>query len=272
MGIGAWCYIALIIISILAVCLAYWKYPNRLLIMHYFVISGAVLFFDYIIYAWGNAYTYYPRIIEGKYDTHIGALVNAQIIPAFAILYIAYQRKWKWSVALACFFTGIEFIFRYLEIFKGHWWKEWFTFVLLVPFFPVMKAWWSGMVQVPKKWLSVLSIVSAFYTIFAQLNVILYGVLKLRTFHVKWIEQLAGESTTITTPIGILFGMIVSFIVIFEARNFWFLLSSILFLIFDALLKSVGIVHTDHIILESILSFCTFLMPMLFVKYFSTNR
>jgi len=271
-GVGAWSYISLIIISILVVCLGYWKYTNRLLLIQYFAISGAVLFFDYIIYSWGNAYTYYPKIIGGKYDTHIGALINAQIIPSFAILYIAFQLKVYWSIVLACFFTGIEFIFRYLEIFKGHWWKEWYTFVLLVPFFPFMNAWWKKMKKGPKKWLSIVTLVSVFYTIFAQLNVILYGVLKLRTIHVEWIEQLARESTTITSPIGILFGMIVSILIIFEARNFWYFLSSILFLIFDASLKSVGIVHTDHIILESILSFSTFLIPMLFVKYFSTDR
>ncbi len=252
--------------------LAYWKNPNKLLLLHYFAVSGAVLFFDYIVYSWGNAYTYYPGIIKGKYDTHIGALINAQIIPSFSILYIAFQCKWYWSVVLAAFFTGIEFLFRYLEIFKGHWWKEWFTFVLLVPFFPMMKTWWGKLEQRPKKLLSFLTLVSAFYTIFTQLNVILYAVLKLRTIHVEWITQLTRQSTTITSPIGILFGMIVSILIIFEAHNFWYFLSSISFLIFDASLKSVGIVQTDHIILESILSFSTFLIPMLFVKYFSTNR
>ncbi|MGG3564916.1 hypothetical protein ABES03_25280 [Neobacillus rhizosphaerae] len=265
-------YISLFILSIVALSLGYWKYRNRLLFVHYFAVSGWILFFDYLIYAWGKAYKYYPNVIKGEFDTHMGALANAQILPAFAILYIAFQCKWYWGFVFAGFFTGIEYLFRHWEIFKNHWWRDWFTFVLLVPFFPFCKLWWKGLAWNPKKWLSFLSILSVFYVLYTQLNVLLYGVLKLRTIHVEWIERLNRHSTTImNSPTGLLFGTIVTFLTISRARSFWYFLSILAFLAFDGCLKFAGIVRTDHIVLDSILSFCTFLIPLLIVKYISNK-
>jgi hypothetical protein len=270
-GVGAWSYLILIILSILVLGAGYWKCRKKLLFVHYFAVSGFILFFDYIIYAWGKAYTYHPNIIEGKFDTHIGALVNAQILPAFAVLYIAFQCKWYWGVAFAGLFTGIELLFRHWGIFKGHWWQPWITFVLLTPFFPFAKYWWNRLKQIPEKKLVFFTLLSVYYVIFTQLNVFLYGVLKLRTIHVEWIERLHRESTTINSPTGILFGTIVTFLIMINARRYWFYLSMIAYLSFDLTLKYVEIIRTEKMVLDTILSFITFLIPMLVVKYMSKH-
>ncbi|MEH7302045.1 hypothetical protein [Neobacillus drentensis] len=272
MSVGPWSYISLFILSIVALSLSYWKYRNRLLFVQYFAVSGWILFFDYLIYAWGKAYKYYPKIIKGEFDTHMGALANAQILPAFAILYIAFQCKWYWGFIFAGFFTGIEYLFRHLGVFKANWWEDWYTFVLLVPFFPFCKFWWKGLAWNSKKWIFFFSLLSVFYVIYTQLNVLLYGVLRLRTIHVEWIERLNRHSTTImNSPTGLLFGTIVTFLIISRARSFWYFLTILAFLAFDGCLKVAGIVRTDHIILDSLLSFCTFLIPLLTVKYISNK-
>lgn len=271
LDVGPLSYISLIILSVVALSLGYWKYRNRLLFVHYFAVSGWILFFDYLIYTWGKAYRYYPKIIKGEFDSHMGALANAQILPSFAILYIAFQCKWYWSIIFAGFFTGIEYLFKHLGIFKANWWEEWYTFLLLAPFFSFCKLWWRKFAWNPKKWIVFFSILSVFYVLYTQLNVFLYGVLKIRTIHVEWIERLNRESTTINSPTGLLFGTIVTFLFISRAPGFWYFLSILAFLAFDVCLKFAGIVRSDNIVLDSILSFCTFLIPLLIVKFISNK-
>jgi hypothetical protein len=264
---GAWAYLSLIILSIAAISLGYWKYRNRLLFVHYLAVSGAILFFDYLICVWGKAYKYYPGVIDGKYDPHIGALVNAQVLPSFAILYIAFNCKWYWSIIFSAFFTGIELLFKQLGVYKGFWWQECFTFVLLITFFPIAKLWWRWLTRNPPKWLSFLSILAIFYVIFIQLNVLLYGVLQLRTIHVEWIERLNRDGTTINSPISILFGSALTFLILKNAPASKCFLLVVTYLILDILLKAIGVVKTEQMVFDTIFSLLTFLIPISFTKY-----
>lgn len=153
----------------------------------------------------------------------------------------------------------------HLEIFKTYWWEPWFTFILLSPFFSFAKHWWNLLKQSPKKWLSFISLLLIYYVIFIQLMVIIYGVFKLRKFHVEWIEQLNLMSTVINSPIGILFGTIATTLVIVNASRFWYVLAMITYLTFEFTLKYMGVIHTDKFVLDTILSFLTFLISIVVI-------
>jgi hypothetical protein len=271
LGVGAWSYITLIVLSFVGLSVGYWKYRNKLLFVHYLAVSGWILFFDYLIYALGKAYTYRPNLIQGKFDTHIGALANAQIIPAFGILYIAFQCKWYWGMIFAGFLTGIELLFSHWGIFKSHWWRHWMTFVFLAPFFPFSNYWWQRQKQKPNKGLFFFYVLLVFYVLFTQLNIFLYGIVKMRTIHAEWMERLNRDSSSINSPAGVFFGTIVTFLIMVRAHRFWYVLAMAAYLTYDLTLKYIGVVHTNKMVLDTVLSLVTFLIPMLVVKYIS-NR
>jgi hypothetical protein len=74
-SIGGWAYLSLLLLALVVLDIGYRKYRSPFLFVLYLAVSGAILFFDYLIYVWGKAYKYHPGFIEGKYDTHIGDLL-----------------------------------------------------------------------------------------------------------------------------------------------------------------------------------------------------
>lgn len=101
-------YSTLLGLAIIGLAVAFLKYRSRKVFLYYFTFSGLTLFFDFIIYVIGKAYKYHPGIISGKYDTHLGALINAQIVPSTAVLFYVFNGSWLTSVLLALMFAGIE--------------------------------------------------------------------------------------------------------------------------------------------------------------------
>jgi hypothetical protein len=271
-SIGFWSYLGLTILGFIALGAAYWKTKARRLFILYFAVSGLTYFFDYIIYVWGKAYIYHPGIIEGRFDSHIGGIINGHILPSFAVLYVAFQFKWHWSIALAAFFTCIEVLFKAWGIYESNWWNHWYTFSILIFYFPLVNIWWRQFTRNPHKILFLVSLFFIYYSIFIPLNIGLYGMLQLRTLHVDWLERLHIDSTAFTTFTASMFGSILAYVTIRNDRMLWYFLVMIGFIVYDILLKFTGIVETDHIITDSILSLCTFIVPMFIVKYAGTNN
>jgi hypothetical protein len=179
LGVGTWGYSLLIIGGFLALLISFWKLRSLYLLVFYFAVTGLTYFFDYLVYVWGKAYTYHPGFIEGKYDTHLGSMVNAHILPAFAVLYVALRWRPYWSVMLAMVFTGVELFFSKLGIFTTFWWSAWITFFTLIFYFPACKLWWQKISASHGNWISFVNIFWSFYGIFIPLNIVLYGVLRL---------------------------------------------------------------------------------------------
>ncbi|MGG3467924.1 hypothetical protein ABES02_10645 [Neobacillus pocheonensis] len=267
MSIGIVSYLALLLLAIFAAGTAYWKCRNPRLFILFFAVSGLTMFFDYLIYVWGKAYTYHPDITDGKYDTHLGAIVNGLILPAFAVLYVAFNGKWYGSVLLAGFFSGIEFLFKEWGVYKSNWWKIWYTFSLLIFYFPIIKIWWGRVTNSPGKWLSYWTLFSFFFVLYVQLNILIYGLLELKTFHVEWIEHLHRDSAALNSINALLFSSILAFLCILHARQFWYYLMLCVYIIYYFILKNLGIIQTDHLFLDFIFSFIAFLIPLVAVKY-----
>lgn len=265
-GIETWSYLFLLLLSLLIISIAYGRYSNHLLIALYFAVSGITLFFDYIIYVWGFAYIYHPEFIDGKYDTHLGALVNAQILPSFALLYIALQCRWYWSVLLAAFFAGVEVFFTKVGAFETKWWSVWYTFSILIFYFPIIQIWWKRLSRGPGKLLSYATLVAVSYCVHIQLLVFLYGVIESRTYHVGWIEQFGRDSNSLSTVIAISVGILLAALRVSKARTGWYVLLLGGFIVFDLLLKYFGIVAATNVWLDSFLFVLACTITMIFVR------
>ncbi|MEH7332880.1 hypothetical protein V7161_09600 [Neobacillus drentensis] len=269
MSIGMWSYFTLLILTIFAVGSAYWKSRSPLIFILFFAVSGVTMFFDYLIYVWGKAYIYHPGIVNNRYDTHLGAIVNGLILPAFALLYSARNGKWYWSIILAGFFAGVEWLFTKWGVYKPNWWKIGYTFSILIFYFPVIKVWWRRLTNAPGKWLTYGTLFSLCIAIYVQLNILLYGLLRTKTFHVEWIEQLNRDSAAVNSINAIIFSSILALIGMVNARQIWNFVMMAVFIVYYFVLKNTGIIQTNHLVFDFILSFLAFFIPLVFVRYAS---
>ncbi|MCC3359200.1 hypothetical protein [Bacillus sp. REN16] len=264
MSLGEWAYLILFLIGLFILGIACWKSKSFEIIILYFTVAGVTLLFDYFIYLWGNAYVYQLNVLHHEADSHLGAMVNGLLLPAFAALFVVMRRKWYWSIPLALFFTLIELIFSKWGIFKTNWWSPWYTVAGLFIYFPVARLWWN---HLEKKSIHFGTLLLSFYGIFIPLHFLLHAVLKMRTYHVEWIEQLHRGSSAITTFTGLIFAIVLAYLSISKARNGWFLFIAVSYIAYDMVLKYVDVVKAEHTVLDSVLSFLTFFLAYLFVRY-----
>lgn len=266
MGVGAWAYTLLILIGGFALLISYQKMRTWYVLGFYFAVSGLTLFFDYLVYVWGKGYKYHPGFIDGNYDSHLGALANGCVLPAFAILYIALGLRWSWSVAMAVVFSAIEWLFTDWGIFKTTWWNPWITFVTLSFYFPACKLWWQRMTKTQHKWLTFFSLLTIFYGVFIPLNVFLYGILEIRSFHIEWIERLHRDGSAINTLTALVFGSMSAWFRTMEVEQMWYFLLTGLFIVYDLSLKYGDIVRTDRPGWDTALSFGTYFFSVMVVR------
>ncbi|WP_223592140.1 hypothetical protein [Neobacillus bataviensis] len=271
MSIGIWSYFTLLLLTIFAVGSAYYKSRNSLIFILFFAVSGVTMFFDYLIYVWGKAYTYHSGIVNNRYDTHLGAIVNGLVLSSFAVLYSARNGKWYWSIILAGLFAGIELLFTEWGVYKPNWWKIGYTFSILIFYFPVIKVWWGRLNNTPGKWLTYGTLFSLYFAIYVQLNILLYGLLQTKTFHVEWVERLNRDSAAINSINALVFSLMLALIGIMNARQFWNFIMMAVFIVYYFVLKTSGIIQTDHLVMDFILSFLAFFIPLVFVRYASSK-
>ncbi|WP_139489355.1 hypothetical protein [Brevibacillus dissolubilis] len=237
------------------------------MLVFFIAVSGVTLFFDYMIYVWGEAYQYDPGIIKGKYDSHIGAIVNGLVLPGAALLYIVYRGKWVWSVVLAACFAGIEVFFISTDIYRPMWWRPWYTFPILIFYFPVVRHWWERLGRSPEKWVMFGTLLSVFYGVFVPLNIGLYGVLQIRSFHVHWIEQMGRDSSAFNTLTALFFGVILAGIGTFRLSKLWSYFAVGWFIAYNRFLIYIGIVRTENLLMDFVLSMIIFFLAMFCVRY-----
>ncbi|MEH7225633.1 hypothetical protein V7112_17630 [Bacillus sp. JJ1566] len=262
--LGVCAYLILFLIGLVILGIAFWKSKSFRIFILYFTVAGVTLLFDYFVYLWGKAYVYKIDLLHDELDSHLGAMVNGLALPSFAALFVVMRCRWYWSIPLALFFTLIELIFSKWGIFKTYWWNPWYTVIGLFIYFPIARLWW---IHVKRKWIHFGTLLLSFYGIFIPLHFLLHAVLKMRTYHVEWIEHLHRGSSAITTITGLSFALVLAYLSIVHARKGWFVFVVICYIVYDIVLKYSGIVKAEHTVLDSVLSFFTFFLGYLFVRY-----
>ncbi|MFC0558944.1 hypothetical protein [Halalkalibacter alkalisediminis] len=111
---------------------------------------GIAYIFDYVIIAIFGGYTYKPNIFKKKpLDKYLGSLFSQGVYVPFTALFItAFQLGWKVKILFGLYFSIIENLFLRLNIYKHHWWRTIYTFVLIVLSFKGNDIWYE---QLKKK-------------------------------------------------------------------------------------------------------------------------
>ncbi|MEH7385139.1 hypothetical protein V7147_06945 [Bacillus sp. JJ1521] len=262
--LGVSAYLILFLLGLIILGIAIWKTKSFRIFIMYFTVTGVTLLFDYFIYVWAKAYVYKIDVLTNELDSHLGAMVNGLVLPAFAALFVILRCRWYWSIPLALFFALIELLFTKWGIFTANWWNPWYTVAGLIIYFPVARIWW---IHVKKKWIHFGTLLLSFYGIFIPLHFLLHAVFNMRSYHVEWIEQLHRGSSAITSITGLFFAIVLAYLSIVRAKNGWFYFIIVCYIAYDIILKYVGVVKTEHTVFDSVLSFFTFFLGYLFVRY-----
>lgn len=140
-------YYALIIISLvlLAGSLIY-RRDWRLLVLQV-NIAGIIHPFEITVLVLMNGYCYLPGILsDSKLDNYLGSYVsNSFIVPASAVIINAFSLSWGPALTIATIFTGVDWYFTTLGIYKHFWWKSIYTGIGLSILYALSRRIWSGL-------------------------------------------------------------------------------------------------------------------------------
>jgi hypothetical protein len=104
---------------------------------------GFAYLFEYFVLNIFKAYTYKPKVIKNSYhDNILGAILSQAIfVPFTAVLLTSQKIGWIGKVLGGGYFSLVEILFIRLKVYKHHWWKTIFTFLLIPIYFKLSDIW-----------------------------------------------------------------------------------------------------------------------------------
>lgn len=104
---------------------------------------GFSYLFEYFVLNIFKAYTYKPKIMKNSYHDNIfGAILSQAIFVPFTAVFLTSQKiGWIGKGLTGGYFSLVELIFLRLGIYKHHWWKTVYTFMLIPLYFKWSDIW-----------------------------------------------------------------------------------------------------------------------------------
>lgn len=104
---------------------------------------GFAYLFEYFVLNIFGAYSYKPKVLKNSYHDNIfGAILSQAIfVPFTAVFLTSLNTGWLGKVFGGLYFTLVEIIFLRLKVYKHHWWKTIYTFLLIPIYFKFSDLW-----------------------------------------------------------------------------------------------------------------------------------
>ncbi|GMK41864.1 hypothetical protein PCCS19_49230 [Paenibacillus sp. CCS19] len=136
-------YLILIVLSICALTIVFLRSKQFVTLVWFLAFAGLIYIFEFIILVLFQSYTYYPKLIDNAYwDSMFGAFVsNFCAVPVAGITVVTFRLRFRWFILLSLFFTGVEWFFITIDIYKHNWWRLPYTTVFLICFFWLSRVW-----------------------------------------------------------------------------------------------------------------------------------
>lgn len=168
-------YIILGIIHIAMMGFTFYKKKDRKqLLVLYLSYTGFAYWFEYIVFALLKGYVYKPKVFKIRSLDHVFGSVWSQFlyVPTTALFITAFQLGWKVKLFFSIYFSLVEKIFLYLGIFKNHWWKTRYTFVMIFISF-IANDKWSEKLQKNNPYVRFISLFQMVQVTWSNLNFLL---------------------------------------------------------------------------------------------------
>lgn len=138
-------YLVLVVagLGMLAAALLY-RRDWKLLVLHLSLFS-IIHPFEVVVMVTGG-YRYMPGVLPAGPDNFLGAYVSDLfIVPASAVFISAFSLSWRATLCIAAIFTGIDWFFTELGVYRHIWWKSIYTGVGLIILYAISGWLWTGL-------------------------------------------------------------------------------------------------------------------------------
>jgi hypothetical protein len=214
-------YLALFVISAACVAAFLRKAGNRRFAFAFFLsIVGLIYIMEHIIVVYLDAYQYHPGISgDPAIENMFGNIFSQTSIAAAAMVLIVYDLSFAWSVVFAAAYFPVEILFSCLGLFEQHWYRAWFTPVILIPLFRLFRIWYrSASVSrscLPHRADLFLSVGTASYHM-VSIPFLLFGIQWMR---IGLFPDAMNDHRAVTLPFGML--IVAATILLHKWKGHW---------------------------------------------------
>lgn len=269
-------YVLLAVLGLITVFISVLKSRHKIYtLILYFAAVGFSAFGEIFIDILGNAYEYMPKIkkIKELDDVFGGVFSQMFSLSSAAILISVFQLKWYWILVTIGVFFGIEELFLYLGIYELNWWKTWYTVIVLVPFFLIIKSTYKKIQSTYSVFLNYAVAFFALYAVLLSIDSILVFELGLR-----YTYNIMGNIIKSTILLSILHTLLISLIYtiirIFRVNVIASIFVVVLLTVFDYLLVFINIITLNsmwHISFLIIVNITGYFVSLYLYNFFKSK-
>lgn len=137
-------YIGLVAVSFVLITAALLHRRDWKLIVLHTNVSSLIHPFEVVVLT-ADGYRYLPDILPTRADNYVGAYISDFfIIPASAVVISAFSLSWRSILCIAAIFTGVDWFFNVIGIYRHFWWKSIYTGIGLIVLYAISGWIWSG--------------------------------------------------------------------------------------------------------------------------------
>jgi hypothetical protein len=145
-------YLLLAAVSIFVTVVIFIRSDNRKYAIGFgLAVMGLTFFSETGLLTLSNAYRYMPKLSGDPFlDSIIGNYFSQFSITMSALLISTLQPPKIWYFIIAAAYCLVEILFIRLGIYQHHWYRTWYTFVLVLLLLWISQIWYRYMMHCPK--------------------------------------------------------------------------------------------------------------------------
>jgi hypothetical protein len=243
---GILLFIALVIFSVLLIFLSFKKNLREALPLYFFVM-GLSFILEYAVFILGRAYTYRPNVFEERwFDEVFGASISqAFFIPAVLTAVSIFRLGFLWRLTVIAGIYIIEVFFLKAGVYDQHWWKTWYTSLILFAAMFIINS-WRDLLKSPSPFVKFVTVYMAITTVIQAAAFYTVILFRLHTYHAGFFQSHDREQLAVSTFIWLIYSLFLAVIVIYEFRKAVFVGLFAGAWLFEKLLIQAGVLTISH--------------------------
>jgi hypothetical protein len=230
--------------SLIFFYMAYKRNKDRkIMIIHFFTLTGLAYLFEYIVLVLLKAYRYYPKFFKRIYfDNILGSSISQFFtVPTIATFMTKFNLNVHWKLFFSVYLMITEIIFKKLKIYKQFWWKTIYTGFFTFTFFLFSDYLYKSLSRIEDKpLLKAITVFMKSFTLYSTYMFYLAVLLKAYFFKVPWFNDGARGHTAFATLYSLFISML--YTAIFVLRKKWLMVASVITLFsLDAFLVKIKV-------------------------------
>lgn len=224
MSFNSYWYLGLAAISVALLTFVYFKTRNYRSLLLYLGMVGVGYLIEYVIYVLFESYQYYPKLItrDAYYDSNMGSIAsNFFSLPVSATIIAVFRLRWVWIIVFSGLFSGIEWLFLELKIFRHIWWHISYTTISLPFYYILAKIWFPRMMLPTKGILQFLTSLLITGSVLATLQFIPIAFFNSRSYSVGWFENPSRDTTAFATVLWLCLSLVYIIVLNVHWKHTW---------------------------------------------------